>query len=79
MPEASEPKTAGQIAAAELADPAIRREYEWTALAQRGRHAGHRLPDRRGLSQTAPARMLGMHQPFKSSAAHAIFRNLVQQ
>jgi DNA-binding XRE family transcriptional regulator len=63
MPKVSELKTAGQIAAEELADPEIRREHERTALAQAVamRVIGYRIEH--GLSQTALARLLGMHQP----------------
>jgi ribosome-binding protein aMBF1 (putative translation factor) len=62
MPKLSELTTAAQIAAEELADPEIRREHERTALAHAvamrviGYRAGH------GLSQTALAHVLGMHQ-----------------
>jgi ribosome-binding protein aMBF1 (putative translation factor) len=63
MPKVSDLKTAGQIAAAELADPEIRREHERTALAHAVamRVIGYRLDH--GLSQTGLARILGMHQP----------------
>lgn len=63
MPKVSELKTAGQIAAGELADPEIRREHEQTALAHAVamRVIGYRVEH--GLSQTALARLLGMHQP----------------
>lgn len=62
MAKVSELKTAGQIAAEELADPEIRREYDRTALAHAiaMRVIGYRLDH--GLSQTALARKLGMHQ-----------------
>lgn len=63
MPKVSELKTARQIAAEELADPEIRREHERTALAHAVamRVIGYRVEH--GLSQTALARLLGMHQP----------------
>jgi ribosome-binding protein aMBF1 (putative translation factor) len=63
MPKLSDLRTAEQIAAEELADPEIRREHERTALAHAVamRVIGYRVE--RGLSQTALARMLGMHQP----------------
>ena len=63
MPKVSQLKTASQIAAEELADPEIRREHERTALAHAValRIIGYRVDH--GLSQTALARLLGMHQP----------------
>lgn len=63
MPKLSELVTADQIAAAELADPDIRREHERSALAHAVamRVIGYRVEH--GLSQTALARILGMHQP----------------
>ncbi len=63
MPRLSELKTAGRIAAEELADPEIRREQERTAFAHAVamRIIGYRLDH--GLSQTELARRLGMHQP----------------
>lgn len=63
MPKASQLKTAAQIAAEDLADPEIRREYERTALAHAVamRVIGYRIDH--GLSQTGLARLLGMHQP----------------
>jgi ribosome-binding protein aMBF1 (putative translation factor) len=63
MTKLSQLKTAGQIAAEELADPQIRREHERTALAQAVamRVIGYRID--RGLSQTGLADLLGMHQP----------------
>jgi ribosome-binding protein aMBF1 (putative translation factor) len=62
MPKVSDLKTAGQIAAEELADPEIRREHERTALAHAVamRVIGYRVEH--SLSQTALARLLGMHQ-----------------
>jgi len=62
MPKVSQLKTASQIAAEELADPEIRREHERTALAHAVamRIIGYRVDH--GLSQTALARLLGMHQ-----------------
>lgn len=62
MPKVSELKTAGQIAAEELTDPEIRREHDRTALAHAVamRVIGYRIEH--GLSQTALARLLGMHQ-----------------
>jgi ribosome-binding protein aMBF1 (putative translation factor) len=63
MPRTSELKTSAQIAAEELADPEIRREHDRTALAHAValRVIGYRVDH--GLSQTALARRLGMHQP----------------
>lgn len=63
MPKVSELRTAGQIAAEELADPEIRREHERAALAHAVamRVIGYRVEH--GLSQTGLARLLGMHQP----------------
>jgi DNA-binding XRE family transcriptional regulator len=63
MPKVPEVKTAGQIAAEELADPEIRREHERTALAHAVamRIIGYRIDH--GLSQSGLARLLGMHQP----------------
>jgi ribosome-binding protein aMBF1 (putative translation factor) len=63
MVKVSELKTAAQVAAGELADPEIRREHERTALAHAVamRVIGYRVEH--GLSQTALARLLGMHQP----------------
>ena len=63
MPKVSELRTAGQIAAEELADPEIRREHERVALAHAVaiRVVGYRVEH--GLSQTGLARLLGMHQP----------------
>jgi len=57
MPKLSELATATQIAAEELADPEIRREYERTALAHAVamRVIGYRAAH--GLSQTALARV----------------------
>ncbi len=62
MPKLSELTTAAQIAAEELADPEIRREHDRTALAHAVamRVIGYRVEHR--LSQTALARLLGMHQ-----------------
>jgi ribosome-binding protein aMBF1 (putative translation factor) len=63
MPKVSELKTAAQVAAEDLADPEVRREHERTTLAHAVamRVIGYRIDH--GLSQTALARMLGMHQP----------------
>lgn len=63
MPKLSDLATATQIAAEELTDPEIRREHERTALAHAVamRVIGYRATH--GLSQTALARRLGMHQP----------------
>jgi ribosome-binding protein aMBF1 (putative translation factor) len=63
MPKVSELKTSSRIAAEELADLEIRREHERTALAHAVamRVIGYRIDH--GLSQTALARLLGMHQP----------------
>ena len=63
MPKVSQLKTASQIAAGKLADPEIRREHERTALAHAVamRVIGYRIDHE--LSQTALARLLGMHQP----------------
>ena len=64
MPKLSDLTSADQIAAIELADPEIRREHDRTALAHAVamRVIGYRVE--RGLSQTALARLLGMHQPL---------------
>jgi ribosome-binding protein aMBF1 (putative translation factor) len=63
MPKVSELKTAAQVAAEDLADPEVRREHERTTLAHAVamRVIGYRIDH--GLSQTALARILGMHQP----------------
>ena len=63
MTKLSELKTAGQIAAEDLADQEIRREHERTALAHAVamRVIGYRIDH--GLSQTGLARLRGMHQP----------------
>jgi ribosome-binding protein aMBF1 (putative translation factor) len=62
MPRRSELTSAAQVAAEELADPEVRSEHERTTLA----HAvAMRVIDyltSRGLSQTALARILGLHQ-----------------
>jgi ribosome-binding protein aMBF1 (putative translation factor) len=62
MPKLSELTPATQVADEELSDPEIRREHERTALAHAVamRVIGYRVEHR--LSQTALARMLGMHQ-----------------
>jgi ribosome-binding protein aMBF1 (putative translation factor) len=62
MPRPSELTTAAQIAAEELTDPDIRREHDRVALAHAVamRVIGYRVDH--GLSQTALARILGMHQ-----------------
>jgi ribosome-binding protein aMBF1 (putative translation factor) len=62
MPKISDLTTAAQIAAEDLANPEIRREHERTALAHAVamRVIGYRAAH--GLSQTALARRLGMHQ-----------------
>lgn len=62
MPKLSELTPATQIATEELGDPEVRREHERTALAHAVamRIIGYRVEHR--LSQTALARMLGMHQ-----------------
>lgn len=63
MPKVSQLKTVDQIAAAELADPEIRREHDRTALAHAVamRVIGYRIDH--DLSQSGLARLLGMHQP----------------
>ena len=63
MPTVLQLKTASQIAAAELAEPEIRRARERTALAHAVamRIISYRVDH--GLSQTVLARLLGMHQP----------------
>jgi ribosome-binding protein aMBF1 (putative translation factor) len=62
MPKLSDLTTAAQIAAEELADPEIRREHERASLAHAVaiRVIGYRTAH--GLSQTALAHRLGMHQ-----------------
>ena len=63
MPRLSDLTLAERIAAEELIDPDVRREHERTAFAQAVamRVIGYRVEH--GLSQTALARKLGMHQP----------------
>lgn len=63
MVKLSELKTAGQIAAEELADPEIRREHERTVLAHAVAMRVISYRTEHGLSQAALARLLGMHQP----------------
>lgn len=63
MPKVSELRTAGQIAAEELADPEIRREHERAALAHAVAMRVICYRVEHGLSQTGLARLLGMHQP----------------
>jgi len=62
MARLSDLTSAEQLAAEELADPEVRHEHERTALAHAVamRVIGYRVE--RGLSQSALARMLGMHQ-----------------
>lgn len=62
-PELSQLATAQQIAAAELRDPEVLREHERTALAHVVAMRLIRYRTDHGLSQTALARQLGMHQP----------------
>lgn len=62
-PELSQLATAQQIAAAELRDPEVLREHERTALAHIVAMRLIRYRTDHGLSQTALARQLGMHQP----------------
>ena len=62
-PELSQLATAQQIAAAELRDPEVLREHERTALAHAVALRLIRYRTDHGLSQTALARQLGMHQP----------------
>jgi ribosome-binding protein aMBF1 (putative translation factor) len=63
MPKLSDLTSASQIAAEELSDPEVRREHDRTALAHAVamRVISYRVE--RGLSQTALAHKLGMHQP----------------
>lgn len=63
MMKLSDLKTADEVLAAQLADPAVREEWERTALARDValRVAAYRAEH--GLSQVALARLLGMHQP----------------
>jgi DNA-binding XRE family transcriptional regulator len=63
MTKLSELRTATQIAAEDSLDPEIRREHERSALAHAVamRVIGYRVDH--GLTQTALARLLGMHQP----------------
>src|SRR5215475_10681904 len=63
MAKLSDLNTASQIAAEELLDPEIRREQERTALAHAVAMRVIRYRIDQGLSQTALARLLGMHQP----------------
>lgn len=61
-PELSQLATAQQIAVAELRDPEVLREHERTALAHVVALRLIRYRTDHGLSQTALARQLGMHQ-----------------
>jgi DNA-binding XRE family transcriptional regulator len=63
MVKLSELRTADEIAAEELRDPAVRYEYERTALANAVAIRVIRYRADNGLSQTALARQLGMSQP----------------
>lgn len=63
MPKMSELISASQIAAGELADPEIRREHDRTGLAHAVAMRVINFRIEHGLSQTALARQLGMHQP----------------
>ncbi len=63
MVKLSELRSAEAIAAEELRDPQVRREYERTAFANAVAIRIVRYRAKHGLSQTALARQLGMRQP----------------
>lgn len=63
MVKMSELRTADEIAATELCDPAVRQEYERTAFANAVAIRVIRYREHNSLSQTALARRLGMSQP----------------
>lgn len=63
MVKLSELRSAEQIAAEELRDPQVRREYERTAFANAVAIRIIRYRAEHGLSQTALARRVGMRQP----------------
>jgi DNA-binding XRE family transcriptional regulator len=63
MVKLSDLRTAEEIAAEELRDPAVRAEYERTAYANAVAIRVIAYRAEHGLSQTALARQLGMSQP----------------
>lgn len=63
MVKLSQLRSAEEIAAEELRDPQVRREYERTAFANAVAIRIVRYRAEQGLSQTALARQLGMRQP----------------
>ncbi len=63
MVKMSELRSAEDIAAGELRDPEVRREYERTAFANAVAIRVIRYRAEHGLSQSALARQLGMSQP----------------
>lgn len=63
MVKMSELRSAADIAAGELRDPEVRREYERTAFANAVAIRVIRYRAEHGLSQSALARQLGMSQP----------------
>lgn len=63
MVKLSELRSAEEIAAEELRDPRVRREYERTAFANAVAIRVIRYRAEHSLSQTALARQLGLRQP----------------
>lgn len=63
MPKLSELRTAGEIHAEDMRDPEYRAEYERTAFANAVAIRVMKYRAKHGLSQSALARELGMHQP----------------
>lgn len=63
MPKLSELRNASQIRAEDLADPEIAAEYNRTELAHAVAMRVLKYRTENGLSQSALARLLGMHQP----------------
>jgi len=63
MPKLSELRSAADVRGDALRDPAVRAEYERTAFAHAVATRVIRYRVEHGLSQSALARRLGMHQP----------------
>ncbi|WP_129668692.1 helix-turn-helix transcriptional regulator [Phytoactinopolyspora endophytica] len=63
MPKLSELRTAAEIHAEDMQNPEYRAEHERTAFANAVAIEVLKYRTERGLSQTALARALGMHQP----------------
>jgi len=63
MTKLSDLKSADQIAAEELRDPAVAAEFERTAVADQVALLVTTYRVEHGLTQTGLAKMLGMHQP----------------